>query len=89
MRDIGNILSYIGIAIITVTYVWSFIVGYRQSFWWLIGLFALWIFFYPAFVCFHWQKIRVNFYVFLVGFTITGISFYLLAATNPNNVAVI
>lgn len=84
MREIGEFLSIIGIVLFLVSYLWSFIIGYRTSAGWLIGLLIAWIFAYPALVINHWQRTQVNFYVVVAGVVTLAVSFVILMETNPN-----
>ena len=87
MRGIGEVLGVLGMILIGVSYIWSFIIGYRKSVGWLIGLLVIWVFFYPPLVFVNWERTKNNFFVFLIGVVITVISFFMLVATNPNKMA--
>jgi len=80
MREIGEIMSTLGIILMGVSYIWSFIIGYRIDIAWLIGLLVMWIFVYPPLVFTNWGKTKNNFYVFLAGLGLTTTSFIILKA---------
>ena len=86
VREIAVILSIIGFAIIAISYIWLLIIGYRVSVGWLIGIFFLWIFFYPPFLFKHWDKAKNNFFLLLAGLIVILYSFLILVVTNPNRV---
>ena len=85
LREFGNILSYIGIISICVTFLWCWYLGSKQNFGWFLGLVFAWIFIYPVFLIKHWAKAKFNFYLLLFSIGILVLSFFILAATNPNN----
>lgn len=85
LREFGNILSYIGIISIALTFIWSWYLGSKQGVVWFLGLVFVWVIAYPIFVIKFWQKAKFNFYSLLASIGIIAISFFVLAATNPTN----
>lgn len=83
MRDIGNAISIAAMLVLAVSYVWSFVLGWRKSALWFIGLALGWVAFYPIFVARNWKDTKTNFMVFSAGLLLFAIAFVILAATNP------
>lgn len=87
MRAFAEILANIGVILFFVTYVWSFVIGYRTGVAWLLGLLLVWIFVYPALVIKTWPKARANFFTLLLSLTIIAVSVVMLIQTNPNRIS--
>lgn len=84
MREIGNVVGLLGSCVLAVGYIWSFILGYRKSIGWLIGLLFLWVVAYPYLVATHWTDMKKNLTVVGSGVLLIALSIAILAATNPN-----
>jgi hypothetical protein len=87
MREIGNGIAVISIALCAIGYVWSLILAWRKSSGWFRGLLFLWVIFYPIFVVKNWNATKNNFLVFVTGIGLFAIAFWILAATNPYRAA--
>lgn len=84
MRDMGNIIGMIAIFILGAGYLWSFVLGYRKSVAWLLGLLFFWLFAYPALVLTSWDSMKHNFTIVGLGFLLFAIWMAILSYTNPN-----
>lgn len=87
MRAFAEILVNIGVILFFVTYIWSFIIGYRTGVAWLLGLLVVWIFVYPALLIKTWPKARANFFTLLLSLGIITVSVVILIQTNPNRMS--
>jgi hypothetical protein len=84
MRELGNFIGLLALCVLGVGYVWSFVLGYRKSIGWLIGLLFFWLLASPALVATNWPEMKKNFTVVGSGLLLGAISIAILAATNPN-----
>jgi hypothetical protein len=84
MREFGNAIGLLALCVLGVGYIWSFILGYRKSIGWLIGLLLFWPLAYPALAAMNWADIKKNFAVVGSGLLLGALSIVILAATNPN-----
>lgn len=86
MREVGNVIGLFALCVLVVGYIWSFILAYRKSIGWLVGLLFIWLLAYPALVATNWPEMKKNFAVVGSGLLLGAISIWILAATNPNAV---
>ncbi|MBU0593316.1 MAG: hypothetical protein KKH74_06200 [Gammaproteobacteria bacterium] len=86
VRELGNIFTWMSIALLIYGYIWSIIIAYRAN----KGLFFIvilfWLIGYPILLAKYWQQTKKSFLVILAGLVSFALAFVLLAATNPNKV---
>lgn len=71
------LLFFLGLAIWAVGFVWSLVLGKRQSVLWLWGMVPVWILTYPVFVAMHWSIAKRNLAVILIGVALVCLGLYL------------
>jgi predicted ferric reductase len=88
LREIGNIVTWISIALLAVGYIWSFIIAWRAHKGLFILVLLFWVVGYPILLAKYWKKTKNNFFVILSGIACFALAFAILAATNPNRSSV-
>lgn len=73
----SSLLLFLGLAIWAAGFVWSLVLGKRQSVLWLWGLIPLWMLTYPVFVVTHWSLAKRNLAVILFGVALVCLGAYL------------
>ena len=84
MRDIGNILFFVGAALYFAAYIWAFVLASRVSSGWFVGMLFLGWLIYPFFSYKNWEKCKTNCMVMYGGLALCIVAFLILWATNPS-----
>ena len=70
------LLLFVGMAIWAVGFIWSLVLGKRQSVLWLWGMVPVWILTYPVIVAMHWSLAKRNLAVTLLGIALVCLGVY-------------
>jgi len=81
LREVGNIITWIGIILFACGYIWSFIIAWRVNKGLFILVLLFWIIGYPILLAMYWKQTKNNFYVVLAGLASFILAFVILAAT--------
>ncbi len=81
LREVGNIISWIGIILFACGYIWSFIIAWRVNKGLFILVLLFWIIGYPILLAMYWKQTKNNFYVILASLANFILAFVILAAT--------